>query len=49
MKKNPKEYEALTKEFFEITAEKQCNPNLCKYVWNVLIAMSRGLTYISPR
>ena len=41
-KKNPKEYDALTKEFFEITKEKGCNENLCKYVWNVLIAMSRG-------
>ena len=41
-KKNPKEYDALTKEFFEVTKEKGCNENLCKYVWNVLIAMSRG-------
>ena len=42
MKKNPKEYEALTKEFFEVTKEKGCDEKLCKYVWNVLIAMSRG-------
>ena len=41
-KKNPKEYDALTKEFFEITKQKNCNEKLCKYVWNVLIAMSRG-------
>lgn len=41
-KKNPKDYEAITKEFFEETAKKGCNPNLCDYVWNVLIAMSRG-------
>ena len=41
-KKNPAEYEAVTKEFFEKTAEKGCDYKLCSYVWNVLIAMSRG-------
>lgn len=41
-KKNPVEYEKLTHEFFEVTKEKGCNEALCKYVWNVLIAMSRG-------
>ena len=41
-KKNPKEYEALTKEFFEVTKEKGINQNLAHYVWDVLIAMSRG-------
>ena len=41
-KKNPAEYEQLTKEYYEITAEKNCKANLCKYVWEVLIAMSRG-------
>lgn len=42
MKKNPKDYEALTKEFFEVTKEKGINEIFTKYVWNVLIAMSRG-------
>ena len=41
-KKNPTEYEKLTEEFFKTTKEKDCDENLCKYVWNVLIAMSRG-------
>ena len=41
-KKNPAEYEAVTKEFFEKTAEKGCDYKLCHYVWDVLIAMSRG-------
>ena len=41
-KKNPAEYEKLTKEFFEVTKEKGCNKALCEYTWNVLIAMSRG-------
>lgn len=41
-KKAPKDYEKLTKEFYEITAEKGCNERLCRYVWEVLIAMSRG-------
>lgn len=41
-KKNPKDYEALTKEFFEVTKEKGIDEAFAKYVWNVLIAMSRG-------
>ena len=41
-KKNPAEYEKLTEEYFKTTKEKELNQNLCKYVWNVLIAMSRG-------
>lgn len=41
-KKNPAEYEKITEEFFQVTKEKGCNQNLCTYVWNVLIAMSRG-------
>ena len=41
-KKNPKDYDALTKEFFEVTKEKGINQKFTNYVWNVLIAMSRG-------
>lgn len=41
-KKNPAEYEKLTKEFFEVTKERGCDQTLCDYVWNVQIAMSRG-------
>lgn len=41
-KKNPKDYDALTKEFFKVTEEKGINSQFTKYVWNVLIAMSRG-------
>lgn len=41
-KKNPKEYEQITKEFYEETAKRHCNKQLCHYVWDVLIAMSRG-------
>jgi len=41
-KKNPAAYDALTKEYFETVEEKKLNYGLCKYVWNVLIAMSRG-------
>jgi len=41
-KKNPAEYEKLTEEYFKVTKEKGCDKKLCKYVWNVLIAMSRG-------
>ena len=46
-KKSPKDYEKLTKEFFEITEEKGCSKNLCDYVWNVLIATSRGYGFNS--
>lgn len=41
-KKNPKEYEELTKEFFEVTEQKHCDKYLCNYVWNNLIALNRG-------
>ena len=41
-KKNPAEYDKLTKEYFERVKEKELNYNLCNYVWNVLVATSRG-------
>lgn len=41
-RKNPKQYDELTKEFFEQTKEKKCEKALCEYTWNVLIAMNRG-------
>ena len=41
-KKNPKEYEQLTKEFYERMRENNLSENLCSYVWNTLIAMNRG-------
>ena len=41
-KKNPAEYERLTKEYFEVVEKKNLNKKLCTYVWNVLIAMSKG-------
>jgi DNA polymerase-3 subunit alpha len=41
-KKNPKAYDELTKEYFETCKEKGLSMNLCNYVWNVLVATSRG-------
>ena len=41
-KKNPKEYDALTKQFFENVKEKGLNEKFCSYVWNIEIALSRG-------
>ena len=41
-KKNPKAYDELTKEYFEKCKEQGLNMNLCNYVWNVLVATSRG-------
>lgn len=42
MKKNPADYDKLTQEYFETVKQKGLSENLCKYVWNVLIATSRG-------
>lgn len=41
-KKNPAEYEVLTKEYFDNMEKKGLSKNLCNYVWNVLVATSRG-------
>ena len=41
-KKNPAEYEILTNEYFEAVKEKGLSRPLCNYVWNVLVATSRG-------
>ena len=41
-KKNPKEYDKLTKEFYDNMREKNLSENLCTYVWDTLIAMNRG-------
>ena len=41
-KKNPKEYEQLTSEFFARVREKQLDEKFCSYVWNVEVALSRG-------
>lgn len=41
-KKSPKDYEQLAKEYFETIEEKGLSKNLCSYVWNVLVATSRG-------
>ena len=41
-KKNPAEYDKLTQEYFDNVKEKNLSRNLCNYVWNVLVATSRG-------
>jgi len=41
-KKNPKEYDALTKQFFDNVKEKGLSERFCNYVWNIEIALSRG-------
>lgn len=41
-KKNPAEYDKLTEEYFAAVKEKGLSFNLCNYVWNVLVATSRG-------
>ena len=41
-KKNPKDYDALTKQFFDNVAKKGLNEKFCHYVWDVEVALSRG-------
>jgi DNA polymerase-3 subunit alpha len=41
-KKNPAGYLKLQDEYFENAKEKGLSKNLCNYVWNVLIATSKG-------
>ena len=41
-KKNPADYDKLTKEFYEETTKKGVNQRFAHYVWDVLIAMSKG-------
>ena len=41
-KKNPEAYMELEKEYFKETNNKNLSQNLCNYVWNVLVATSRG-------
>ena len=41
-KKNPKDYDALTKQFFDNVKAKGLNEQFCHYVWDVEVALSRG-------
>ena len=41
-KKNPKEFDQLTEEYYKNIDEKGLSRNLCEYVWKVLVAYSRG-------
>lgn len=44
-KKQPEAYLKLQEEYFNTVKEKGLSENLCNYVWNVLIAMSRGYSF----
>lgn len=44
-KKQPEAYLKLENEFFANCKEKNLSYNLCNYVWNVLVAMSRGYSF----
>lgn len=41
-KKNPAAYEKLKEQYFQVVEEKGLSKNLCNYVWNVLVATSKG-------
>ena len=44
-KKNPEAYIKLQDEYFAAAAQKGLSQKLCNYVWNVLVAMSRGYSF----
>lgn len=44
-KKQPEAYLKLEAEYFTNCKEKGLSYNLCNYVWNVLVAMSRGYSF----
>ena len=44
-KKQPEAYLKLENEFFENCKNNNLSYNLCNYVWNVLVAMSRGYSF----
>lgn len=44
-KKKPAEFLALQEQYFAKVEEKGLSKNLCNYVWNVLVAMSRGYSF----
>lgn len=41
-KKSPKDYDKLTEEYYAAVEEKHLSLALCRYVWQVLVATSRG-------
>lgn len=44
-KKKPEEFLKLQNQYFDKVEEKDLSKNLCNYVWNVLVAMSRGYSF----
>lgn len=46
-KKNPKAYLEIEQQYFKETKEKGLSENLCNYVWNTLVATSRGYAFNS--
>lgn len=41
-KKNPKEFDQLTEQYYQNIKDKNLSYNLCNYVWKVLVGYSRG-------
>ena len=41
-KKNPKEFDALTEEYYKNIDEKHLSYNLCNYVWKMCVSLSKG-------
>lgn len=44
-KKNPKDYQAFEEQFWKDVAERGSSEQLCKYIWNVLVATQRGYSF----
>lgn len=44
-KKNPKDYQAFEEQFWKDVTERGSSSQLCKYIWNVLVATQRGYSF----
>lgn len=44
-KKSPEDYEKVTEEFYRVVTEKDLSRKLANYVWQVLIATTRGYAF----
>lgn len=44
-KKNPKDYQAFEEQFWKDVQERGSSPNLCDYIWRVMVATQRGYSF----
>ena len=44
-KKSPKDYQAFEEQFWKDVEDRNSSPQLCKYIWNVMVATQRGYSF----